>query len=292
MKKSHLRSGLKAAILSFCLVLSQGCGPRVKTHQPSPPPAPPTASSKWILTWNDEFDAADGSGPDSSKWEYAVGGSGWGNKEFEYYTSRPQNAHIEDGKLVITALRENYTGLDGVTRQHTSARLITLGKFSQAYGRFEARIKIPRGQGMWPAFWMLGQDQAQIGWPRCGEIDIMENIGKEPSTIHGTLHGPAEAHGGHEVGSPYTLRQGAFADDYHVYGVEWEPKLIRFYVDNSLYETRTPADFASESDWVFDHDFYLLLNLAVGGRWPGDPDQTTVFPQKMLVDYVRVYRRP
>lgn len=219
-----------------------------------------------------------------------TGGGGWGNNELEYYTARTQNARQEKGNLVIEALKETYTGTDNVTREYTSARLKTQGLFNQTYGRFEARIKIPYGQGIWPAFWMLGNDIGTAGWPTCGEIDIMENVGFEPNKVHGTLHGPGYS-GANPLPSVYTLSSGRFADDFHVYAVEWEANAIRFYVDDVLYETRTPADVPAGSKWVFDHPFFVLLNVAVGGNWPGSPDATTVFPQKMLVDYVRVYSR-
>jgi beta-glucanase (GH16 family) len=198
---------------------------------------------------------------------------------------------MQDGNLVIKAAREKYSGPDGVTRDFTSARLKTQGKFSQTYGRFEGRIKIPRGQGLWPAFWMLGNDVDQAGWPACGEIDIMENIGKQPDTNYGSIHGPGYT-GVVGLGAPYTLPAGRqFADDFHLFAVEWEPDAIRLYVDDHLYSTRTRVDLRPGWKWSFDHPFFLLLNVAVGGDWPGNPDATTVFPQTMLVDYVRVYRR-
>lgn len=245
----------------------------------------------WTLTWNDEFNAPDGAPVDSSKWVSETGGNGWGNQELEYYTTRAENAFQQGGNLVIKVLQEKYTGADSVTRDYTSARLKTQAKFSQKYGRFEARIKIPRGQGIWPAFWMLGEDISNIGWPKCGEIDIVENIGKEPSLVHGTIHGPGYS-GGQGISSPFALPDNSrFADDFHVYAVEWEPKAIRFYVDDHLYATRTPADLPKGTKWVYDHPFFLLLNVAVGGQWPGTPDATTQFPQTMLVDYVRAYKR-
>ena len=247
--------------------------------------------ASWTLSWSDEFARADGSAPDPSKWTIVTGGNGWGNNESEYYTARPQNVQVQNGNLVITAVKEEYTGPDGVARSYTSARLNTSTKFEQAYGRFEARIKIPSGQGIWPAFWLLGDDVQQARWPNCGEIDIMENIGREPSVVHGTIHGPGYS-GAKGIGAPFTISSGRFADDYHVYAVEWEPNEIRFYVDGSLYETRTPADLPSGTKWVYDHPFFIILNLAVGGRWPGNPDATSTYPQKMLVDYVRVYKRP
>lgn len=245
----------------------------------------------WTLSWSDEFNAPDGSPVDSSKWVSETGGNGWGNQELEYYTTRRENAFHQGGNLVIKVMQEKYTGAGGVSRDYTSARLKTAGKFSQKYGRFEARIKIPRGQGIWPAFWMLGDDIGKIGWPKCGEIDIMENIGKEPSLVHGTIHGPGYS-GDKGPGSPFALPDNArFADDFHIYAIEWEPKAIRFYVDDRLYATRTPAELPAGAKWVYDHPFFLLLNVAVGGSWPGNPDATTQFPQTMLVDYVRVYKR-
>jgi beta-glucanase (GH16 family) len=251
----------------------------------------PTKAEDWKLVWSDEFNGPDGSPVDRSKWTLETGGWGWGNQELEYYTDRIENASIHDGNLVIKALPEKYTGPDGVTRNFTSARLKTLGKFSQAYGRFEARIKVPYGQGMWPAFWMLGADFDKVGWPACGEIDIMENIGKEPGTIHGSIHGPGYI-GGTGIEAPYTLPgKQRFADDYHVFGIEWDPDSVGFYVDQDLYVRRTRADLQPGWKWMFDKPFFLLLNLAVGGDWPGNPDSTTVFPQTMLVDYVRVYER-
>jgi beta-glucanase (GH16 family) len=191
---------------------------------------------------------------------------------------------------VIEAIRESYTGPDGVKRDYTSARLSTKGNFSQAYGRFEARIKMPRGQGIWPAFWMLGDDIDKVPWPDCGEIDILENLGREPSIAHGTIHGPGYS-GQHGIGSPFTLPDGKrFSDDFHIFAVEWEPQEIRFYVDENLYATRRPSDLPAGSHWVYDHPFFILLNLAVGGNWPGNPDSTTEFPQRMYIDYVRVYK--
>jgi beta-glucanase (GH16 family) len=252
---------------------------------------PASPAMPWTLTWSDEFNGPEGSPVDPSKWVTETGGNGWGNDELEYYTNRPQNSYLHEGNLVIKVLQEKYTGADGVTRNYTSARLKTLGKFDQTYGRFEARIKIPRGQGIWPAFWMLGTDIDKPGWPACGEIDIMENIGKEPAMVHGTIHGPGYS-GAQGISSSFTTSDGkAVADDYHIFAVEWEPNVIRFYVDEHLYATQTPADLPKGTKWVYDHPFFLLLNVAVGGGWPGSPDATSTFPQEMLVDYVRVYRR-
>jgi beta-glucanase (GH16 family) len=232
----------------------------------------------WVLDWSDEFE---GRALDRSKWVEETGGHGFGNNELQYYTARPENVRVAGGNLVIEARREDWQG-----RHYTSARIKTAGLFERTHGRYEARIKIPRGQGIWPAFWLLGADCDKAGWPRCGEIDIMENIGKEPSTVHGTLHGPGYS-GEHAFGKPSSIA-GAFADDFHVYAVEWEPREIRWYRDGVLYHTARPA--LVKGDWVFEHPFFVILNLAVGGYWPGNPDAGTVFPQQMLVDYVRVYR--
>ncbi len=276
-------AALVPTLLAVAL-LSLSCGGGA-TLQP-----PPRASYK--LVWSDEFSGPDSASPDSSKWTYDTGGNGWGNNELEYYTNRTQNAHIKGGNLVITAQKETYTGSDGVTRNYTSARLKTQGLFSQAYGRFEARIKIPAGQGIWPAFWMLGNDITSNGWPRCGEIDIMENVGKEPGIVHGSLHGPRTIGQTSDATAIFSLPAGQnFADDFHPYAVEWEPGTVRFYVDSNLYATFTQSEWPAGGAWVFDHPFFIILNVAVGGGWPGSPDSTTVLPQQMLVDYVRVYTK-
>ncbi|HEX4478851.1 MAG TPA: glycoside hydrolase family 16 protein [Polyangiaceae bacterium] len=237
----------------------------------------------WTLTWHDEFDGPSGVSPNPDNWVFETGGNGWGNAELEYYTNRTDNAALDgNGYLVITAKKESYMGSD-----YTSARMKTAGKFDQQYGRFDARIKIPRGQGLWPAFWLLGDNIDTVSWPACGEIDIMENIGKEPSIVHGTIHGT-----NYSNGTSFTLPNGAkVADDYHVFSMQWEAAAIRFYVDGTLYGTHVTSDLPSNAPWVYDHPFFVLLNVAVGGSWPGSPDGTTVFPQQMSVDYVRVYSK-
>lgn len=280
---------IPAVSVSLCVAVWQ-CVPAHHTFVESS-----KTGDAWTLVWSDEFNQKDGAAPDPTKWNYdeGVGNNGWGNNELEYYTSRPQNISIHNGNLVITAIREDYVDPSngGGVRKFTSARIKTRELFSQAYGRFEARIKIPAGAGLWPALWMLGDNIRSVGWPACGEIDVMENIGKELSMVHGTIHGPGySAAAG--ISSPYVLTGGRrFADDYHLFVVEWEPNAIRFYVDNDLYATRTPADLPSGAGWVYDHPFFILLNLAVGGNWPGPPDVSTTFPATMLVDYVRVYQR-
>jgi beta-glucanase (GH16 family) len=248
------------------------------------------AAPMWHLTWSDEFNAPNGASPDPKKWSFELGGKGGGNQELETYTDRPVNAEQRDGNLVITAQKEDFTGADGMARNYTSARIRTKGLFSQAYGRFEARAKLPLGKGIWPAFWMLGDDYDTAKWPACGEIDIMENIG-EPSITHSTLHGPGYSA---STGIParLTLPAGqAVNTAFHLYAVEWEPNDIRFYVDNLLIAERTPANLPQGKKWVFDHPFFILFNVAVGGGWPGNPDATTTFPQRMLVDYLRVYSK-
>ena len=240
----------------------------------------------WRLVWSDEFNQPDGSAPDSAKWGYDTGGNGWGNKELEYYTSRTNNSRIEGGKLVIEARQENFDG-----KNITSARLLTKGKSSWTYGRFEARMKIPRGQGVWPAFWMLSTNIGSVGWPACGEIDIMENIGKEPSMVHGTVHGPGYS-GDHGIGGPMTLPDGAkVADDFHVFAVDCTPESIVWFMDGRQYFSLTPAQLPEKTRWVFDQPKFIILNLAIGGGWPGYPNATSTFPQQMIVDYVRVYEK-
>ncbi|GGK94372.1 endo-1,3-beta-glucanase [Sphaerisporangium melleum] len=236
------------------------------------------------VTWSDEFNAASGAPVDGTKWKFDIGGGGWGNNEQQYYTDSTRNVyHDGQGHLAITARKENPAGYQCHygTCQYTSGRILTSGKFSQAYGRFEASIKIPRGQGIWPAFWMLGGGD----WPNTGEIDIMENVGKAPNTVYGTVHGPGYS-GGEGIGGNRSI--GApLADGFHNYRVDWSPNLIVWYLDGSEYFRVTPSNLGGDR-WVFDHPFFMILNVAVGGYWPGYPDSTTSFPQTMLIDYVRV----
>lgn len=253
-------------------------------------PATSRASAATAATWSDEFDGAAGSAPDSSKWTLETGGGGNGNHELQYYTDSTENAALDgEGNLVVTARRNSDPGLQCWygTCEFTSARLNTAKTFTQKYGHFESRIKVPAGQGVWPAFWMLGDNLGEVGWPNSGEIDIMENVGKEPGTVHGTLHGPGYSGSG-GIGAAYQLPDGqAFADDFHVFAVDWSPSKITWSVDGHVYQTRTPADVEGK-EWVFEHPFFLILNFAVGGDWPGKPDPGTPFPQTMTVDYVRV----
>ncbi|HEY6332389.1 MAG TPA: glycoside hydrolase family 16 protein [Blastocatellia bacterium] len=243
-----------------------------------------------VLVWSDEFNGPAGSAPDPTKWTYNIGAGGWGNNELEYYTRRRKNVYLDgQGDLVIQVLNKKYTGQDGVTADYTSTRMLTQGLFTQKYGRIEARIKLPTGQGIWPAFWMLGDNINTVNWPQCGEVDIMENIGSQPSLNAGSMHGPGYS-GGQALTGTYTLPNGQiFAGDFHIFSIDWSPSAVTFSVDGNAYETQTPADVPTGDDWVFDHPFFLLMNVAVGGDYPGSPNSTTVFPQLMLVDYVRVY---
>jgi beta-glucanase (GH16 family) len=241
-------------------------------------PSATCPDATWNLVWGDDFEGASGTAADSSKWTYDSGPN-WFNGELQYYAAGTDNASLDgNGNLVIEARQQTREG-----RQYTSARLKTEGKKTFTYGRFEGRMKLPYGQGIWPAFWMLGGNS----WPNTGEIDIMENLGREPTIAHGTIHGPGYS-GADGPTATYTLPGGAvFSDDFHTFAIEWEMNAIRWYVDGTLYSTKTPADIGG-NDWVFDHGFFFILNVAVGGDWPGDPDGTTVFPQKLLIDYVHV----
>lgn len=265
---------------------------------PSSTPAPtPTPALK--LVWSDEFNGAAGSPVDNTKWTSDVGGDGWGNSELEYYTNATDptqpnyttaNAYQDgSGNLVISARAESvgYSTCWYGACAYTSARLTTLGKFSQAYGHFEARMKIPPGQGLWPAFWMMGSDINTAGYPNCGEIDVMEAIGSAPSSVYGSAHGPGFS--GADISGGYTLPSGVLSSDYHVYAVDWMPGQLRYSIDGVPYETITQSMLTSSETWEFNKAFFLLLNLAVGGNWPGSPDASTSFPANLYIDYVRVY---
>lgn len=247
------------------------------------------------LAFKDEFNKALNKPIDTSKWTAEIGGKGWGNQELQYYTNSIQNAyHDGQGSLVIKAIK-----LQPPLKlncwygpcQYTSARLITKQKFERKHGRVEARIKIPAGRGMWAAFWMLGNDIDKVSWPQCGEIDIMENIGREPTMVHGTIHGPGYS-GADGIGSAYSLANNqAFADGFHIYRVDWTENQIKWYVDGILYQTLTPKNLPKGREWVYEHPFFMILNLAIGGPWGGNPDENTVFPGIMKIDYVRVYTK-
>ena len=233
------------------------------------------------LVMSDEFNA-DGV-PNKALWSYDIGTgeSGWGNNELQYYTSRPENVRVENGMLLITAIKEDFNGAS-----YTSARLITKGKFEQAYGRFEARMRLPYGQGLWPAFWLLGADVDDNPLPDAGKIGIMEYRGQNPNIAISSLHGPGY-YGGGAFRVNYQLENDRFDTGFHIFGIEWGPEYINYYIDNVLYTRITPQQV--NGSWVFNKPFFIVINLAIGGNFIGSPNSETVFPQTMLVDYVKVY---
>jgi beta-glucanase (GH16 family) len=234
------------------------------------------------LIWQDEFDGAAGQLPDSTKWSYDIG-TDWGNAQLEYDTDRPENVSLDgNGNLAIIAREELY-----LNRNYTSARIVTRDKFEPTYGRIEARIKLPVGQGIWPAFWLLGSNIETVSWPQCGEIDIMEYRGQDPKIILGSLHGPGYS-GGDALSRRYYLADDRFDNDFHIFAVEWQANVIRWYLDDIEYFTVFSSQVNGE--WVFDHPFYIILNIAVGGNFVGPPNSSTIFPQTMLIDYVRAYK--
>ncbi len=236
----------------------------------------------WQMVWQDEFDGPAGQAPDGSKWTYDIG-TDWGNAQLEYDTDRPENVSLDgSGNLAIVARRESFAG-----SAFTSARITTEGLFDQTYGRFEARIQMPWGPGMWPAFWLLGSNITSVGWPQCGEIDVMEYRGQQPQLIHGSVHGPGYS-GGAAITKSFGLTESRFDVGFHVFAVEWGEGYIDYFVDDTPYQRIEPDDVTGE--WVYDHPFYIILNLAVGGNYVGFPTEQTEFPQTMLVDYVRVFR--
>lgn len=243
-------------------------------------------ATRWQLVWADEFDGPAGQRPDSSRWRYDIG-TDWGNAQLEFDTDRVENVVLDGGgRLAITARAESYQG-----SAYTSGRINTYGHFAQQAGRFEARIKLPAGRGLWPAFWLLGADFESVGWPACGEIDIMEYRGQEPAVSHGSLHGPGYS-GGSAVTARYQLPGSArFDQDFHVWAVEWSEEQITWIVDDTRFFTVRSSDLPPGGQWAFRHPFFIILNMAVGGNFVGPPDGSTVFPQTMLVDWVRVHRR-
>lgn len=263
---------LPAVCLLACMLILNGCNKDAVQTLPQ---------RSWELVWSDDFNGTAGSAPDASKWVFDLGGGGWGNQELQTYTSNADNVKLDgSGKLVITAISSG--------NAFSSGRIKTKGKFAQAYGRFEARIKTPTGPGLWPAFWMLGSNIDTKPWPQCGEIDIMEQRGQQPSITHGTVHGPGYS-GANSIGKPYALTNGRFDTDYHIYAVEWGEGYIDFFVDNFLFQRITPENVTGE--WVYNQPFYILLNVAVGGTFVGFPTTGTPFPQSMYVDYVKVYKQ-
>ena len=236
------------------------------------------------MVWSDEFNQTS---LDMNSWNYETGGY-WFNNEIQYYRGGTANTALQNGKLVITAKKETYQN-----REHTSARLTTEGKVEYKYGRIDVRAKLPKGQGIWPAIWLLGDDMSTVGWPACGELDMMELLGHEPYKIHGSInYGPQGNSWAYTKTTSYSLpaSEGDFSDKYHVFSVLWEENSIKYYVDDNLYATYNPSNIAGGQAWRYNHPFFFILNIAVGGDWPGNPDQTTVFPQQMLIDYIRIFQ--
>jgi beta-glucanase (GH16 family) len=230
--------------------------------------------------WIDDFDGPAGTSPSSRHWRAELGGGGWGDEQLQRYTDDPANAALDgQGRLAINARRS-------ATGTITSARLTTKRLITARYGRVDARIKVPAGRGTWPAFWLLGTDIDAVGWPRCGEIDVMEFVGSEPRTVHGTLHGPGYAGVGNGIGAAYDTGFD-LAGDFHVYAVDWTPDRITWSIDGAAYCTLGRSDVPGGA-WVFEHDFYLLVNLAIGGSWPGNTTDDPSLPATMLIDWVRV----
>ncbi len=262
----------------------------------NPPPTPP--DPVWVQVWSDEFDGAAGASIDGTKWGNDIsdgcqqGICGWGNEEREYYTNASENISLNgQGQLMIVA-RQAPAGLTCYYGPcgYTSAKITTRGKVLASPGRVEARIKLPVGQGLWPAFWMLGSNFPTTPWPACGEIDIMENKGSQPATSSSAVHGP-----GYFGATPFAhanvLAGGTLSDDYHIFAVEWDAAHIRFFVDGNAHYGITRDAVATFGPWVFDQPFFLILNLAVGGHFDGNPSSDAIFPATMLVDYVRVYAK-
>lgn len=290
-----------AGALAAALLALASCTPD-PADDAAPAPAPaetdPAASQAssepaWELVFEDEFDGPAGQPPDPRWWNHEIGGDGWGNQELQYYTDDPAAASLDgDGHLVITAAEvpaEDETWCWYGECRYTSARLTTQDKVEAEYGRIEVRARMPQGAGMWAAFWMLGADFELRGWPNSGEIDIVEYIGREPDLVHGTVHGPTYS-GADGIGGRHQFEEGLPYEAFHTYAIEWEPERIRWYVDDDHYATLLPGLLPDPQRWVFDGPFFLLLNLAVGGQWPGPPSEDTTFPQTFTIDHVRVYR--
>ena len=235
----------------------------------------PVTAQNWGLVWSDEFNDAP---INTTNWKFETGAGGWGNNELEYYTTRPENAVISNGNLLIIARKESYSGSN-----YTSARLKTQGLQNWTYGKIEARIKLPATKGVWPAFWMLGESITQAGWPKCGETDIMEHVNTEPK-INGTIHWDNTGH------AQYGGDTACDVKKYHVYGIEWNNQSIQWTLDGKKYKDANIKDGINGTS-EFHEPFFILLNMAVGGNWPGSPDGTSVFPDTMFVDYVRVYQQ-
>ncbi len=264
---------------------SKGGGSTATTTTPVTPvtPVTPTTPLTYQLVWSDEF-GKDGL-PDTTKWGYDVGGGGWGNNELQYYTNaRSENARVSGGNLIIEVRKENFSG-----RNYTSARLLTKNKAKWTYGKFEIRAKLPRGRGTWPAIWTLAATNPLV-WPDDGELDIMEEVGHDPNMIHGTAHNKSfNGANGKQKGGSVLIKDAQ--DSFHVYSMEWTDTQVTWFVDGNFYFTYNNPNAGNDS-WPYNKDFFLILNVAIGGNWAGQQGiDDTVFPQSMLVDYVRVYQK-
>jgi beta-glucanase (GH16 family) len=244
----------------------------------------PETYTGYASAWQDEFS---GTTLDASSWAYDIGtgSGGWGNNELQYYTNRPDNVYLDNGKLVIQAKKESFMG-----SAYTSARLITKNKRDFTFGRIDIRAKLPVAKGLWPALWMLGKKIDQTSWPACGEIDIMELVGKDANKVYGTLHWAASNGTRQLFGTNYTLPTGTFADKFHVFSLVWEADKLEIFMDDISYYKFDKSKVGTAA-YPFNEAFFLLFNVAVGGDWPGSPDATTTFPQQMVVDYVRVFKK-
>jgi beta-glucanase (GH16 family) len=272
--KQLISKTYKIAFYTTVMVMAIGC--KVEPIQTLP-------TKNYDLVWNDEFDGDSGTAPSDSKWTYDIGTgqNGWGNNELQSYTNNSKNISKDGlGHLVITAIKDG-------SGNYTSARIKTEGLFSQQYRRIKAHIKTPTGSGIWPAFWMLGSNIKDVGWPQCGEIDIMEQKGKFSNITYGTLHGPGYS-GGEAISTAYGLQNDRFDMDFNIYAVEWDENQIDFYVNNYLYKRVKPSDIPGE--WVFNQPFFIIMNVAVGGNFVGPPNINTPFPCSMYIDYIRVYK--
>jgi beta-glucanase (GH16 family) len=275
------------AVAALTLALGGACSSPSRVTQEDPNGPIVWQPGSWTVVWQDEFEGAAGTPPDPTRWNHEVGEDMWAPKELQHYTDSTDNAALDgQGHLVITA-RQEAAG----TKGYTSARLNTDGIFARAYGRFEARMRLGKGRGLWPAFWMMGNDFDQIGWPTAGEIDVMEQRGSELGHIWGSLHGPGYS----DRLDVYTAGVGLVPDGtdagFHDYAIEWDPGNVIFLVDDVPYFQLTPARRPPYARWVWDHPFFIILNLAIGGDFAGPPDQTTVFPQSIAIDWVRVSAR-
>ncbi|WP_308164386.1 glycoside hydrolase family 16 protein [Agromyces sp. ISL-38] len=289
-----------AAVLASCVLIAVLIAVLITPDSPgrhsesAPTPSPAAQPDSRTPIWSDEFDGPAGSPADPANWTYETGGGGWGNDELQYYTAGAENGALDGaGNLVIT-LRK----VDSATTalqcwygpcQYTSARLITGQKQEFQYGRVETRVMVPGGGGVWPAVWLLGSDIRDVGWPQSGEIDLMEFVGRMPNEIFGTLHGPGYSggqsySGAHDLGAPV---EGS----WHEFAVEWAPDQITWEVDGVAYHRATPSDVAPH-EWVFDHRFFLLANMAIGGNFGGQVAEDVAMPRSMVIDYIRVYSDP